>query len=406
MITLSDVFDEAFKNTKFNAALAKKIYYYQFGYINKSKEFMEFFGGNLIGVHIVRFTTKDEMDFFNDVIDIDYQYLLKEIKKVTTINHEYKVSSDLVNLTIVYMIHKFFTSPIINDKDRDRAVYDLALLFFIRCLVIVHNAWFQFPADPKIVQVAYSRLSKKNLIKELGSWHKVLDYRAKKLIEKNGLHYKRFIEFKDDLDTVYVINDSQGRIRDILKGYYDEFITTHAEGDNILTTSSVIVDVEGELTLKDKTGSIESYITYIKNIIVDKDSFIKSDLLSIITNLNSNTSNRMLRSVLEWLCDNYTNTKYHKDINDFVTKIIIHSFYLLNQNSINNLKDYPKILVSLKNLYLSTRSIDGDLEEIRRLGEKLILASQDTKPSKSLLLSTRTSVILYITFRSLVGLSK
>jgi len=406
MITLSSVFDEAFKDVKFNNTLAKKIYYYQFGYINKSKEFMEFFGGNLIGVHIVRFTTKDEVDFFNDVIDVDYHELLKNVKKVTTINHEYKVSSDLVNLTIVYMIHRFLTSPIINDKDRDRSVYDLALLFYIRCLVIVHNAWFQYPADPKIVQVAYSRLSRKNLIKELGSWHKVMDYRAKKLVDKHGLHYKRLVEFKNDLDTVYIINDSQGRIRDILKGYYDEFITTHAEGDNILTTSSTVVDVEGELTLKDKIGSIESYISYIKNIIVDKDSFIKTELLSIITNLNSNTSNRMLRSVLEWLCDNYTNTKYRDDINNFITKIIIHSFYLLNQNSINNLKDYPKILVSLKNLYLSTRSVDSDLEDIRRLGEKLILASQDTKPSKSLLLSTRTSIILYITFRSLVGLAK
>lgn len=406
MITLLNVFDEAFKNTKFNSSLAKKVYYYQFGYINKSKEYMEFFGGNLIGTHIVRFTTKDETDFFNDVIDIDYLNLLKEKKRISTIDHSRKVSSDLFNLTIMYMIHRFLTSPIISDKDRNRAIYDLALLFFMRCLVILNNDWFQYQADPKIVQAAYSRLSRKYLIKELGSWHKVLDYRAKKLIDKNEIHYKRFIDFKDDNETVYVINDSQGRIRDIMKGYYGEFVSTHNEGDNVLTTSSTVLDVSGEIGLKDKTGTIESYITYIKNTIVDKDSFVKTELVSIITNINSNTSNRMLRSVLEWLCDNYTNQKYHDDINNFITKVVVHSFFLLNQNNITNMKDYPKILVSLKNLYLSTRSIDNDLDEIRRLGEVLISASQDVKPSKSLLLSTRTSIILYITFRSLVGLSK
>lgn len=406
MITISDIFDESFKNVKFNSQLARKIYHYQFSFVNKSREYMEFFGGNLIGTHIVRFTTSDEMRFFNEVIDLDYSKLLKEKRRISTIDHSRKVSSDLFNLTIMYMIHKFITSSIINDKDRDRVVYDLGLLFFMRCLVILNNDWFKYPADPKIMQAAYAKLSRKYLIKELGSWHKVLDYRAKKLIDKNGLHYKRFINFNDDFETVYIINDSQGRIREIMKGYYGEFVTTHSDGDNILTTSSTIVDVEGELALKDKIGTVETYITYLKGIVVDKDSFIKNDLLSIITGLNSNTSTRMLRSVLEWLSDNYNNSKYHTDIDEFISKIIIHSFHLLSQNNITNMRDYPKILVSLKNLYLSTRSTDEDLEEIRSIGEKIILTSQDTKPSSSLLMSTRTAVILYIIFRSLVGITK
>ncbi len=406
MITIADIFDESFKHVKFNNNLARLVYHYQFSYINKSKEYMEFFGGNLIGTHIVRFTTQDEIRFFNEVLDIDYLKLLKEKKRISTIDHSRKVSSDLFNLTIMYMIHRFLTNPTINDRDRNRAIYDLALLFFMRCLVILNNDWFKFPADPKIVQAAYSRLSKKFLIKELGSWHKVLDYRAKKLVDKNEIHFKRFVDFKDDLETVYIINDSQGRIRDIMKGYYSEFVTTHSEGDNILTTSSTIIDVEGELVLKDKIGTVETYITYLKGIVIDKDSFIKNDLLNIITGLNTNTSNRMLRSVLEWISDNYNSSKYHNDIDEFLDIIIIHSFHLLSQNNITNMRDYPKILVSLKNLYLSTRSTDVDLEKIRNIGEKLITASQDTKLSKSLLMSTRTALILYIIFRSLVGITK
>ena len=64
------------------------------------------------------------------------------------------------------------------------------------------------------------------------------------------------------------------------------------------------------------------------------------------------------------------------------------------------------MLFRSKNLYLSTRSTDEDLEKIRNIGEKIITASQDTKLSKSLLMSTRTALILYIIFRSLVGIAK
>jgi hypothetical protein len=69
MITLLDVFDEQFKHVKFDAKLAKAIYTYQISYINSSREYLEFFGSNLLGVHVIRFKDSDVTKFF-DVLDI------------------------------------------------------------------------------------------------------------------------------------------------------------------------------------------------------------------------------------------------------------------------------------------------------------------------------------------------
>lgn len=405
-VYLADVFDEYFKNFKFDNKLARGLYLYQIGYINRNREHLEFFGGNLLGVQVVRFKDSDVLKLYEEVLDIDYLQLSKDISKVTTINHDYKVSSDVLNLTCMYLIHKFLTSKVINDKDKQRAAYDCALIFFYRCTAALLSYYFRYPSDPKIAQLAYANLSNKYLIKKLGSWHKVMDYRANDLINKESIHYKKLLTFNDDAATVYAINDAQGRIRDLIKNYYAEFAKVHVDGKSISTTSSTFLDAEGEETIKEKTKSVESYISYIRNTLIDKNSFINDELLSVINRINTNTSYRMIKSTLSWMVEEY-NSKNHTLIDDFVTSTIIYSFFLLNDNeNITNLRDYPKILTTLKNLYLSTRSTDEDLIKIRELGEKVVTLSNKSKLSNSLVYSTRTSLILYITLRALVGKTK
>jgi hypothetical protein len=405
-VTLAEVFDEHFKNVKFDSKLARNIYLYQIGYINRNREHLEFFGSNLLGVHVVRFKDSDVLKLYEEVLDIDYLMLSEDLKKVSAVNQEYKVSSDVLNLTSMYLIHRFLTSSLLVDSARKRAAYDSALIFFYRCTAALLSYYFKYPSDPKVAQAAFAKLSNKYLIKRLGSWHKVMDYRANDLIDKDSIHYKKLLSFNDDLATIYAINDAQGRIRDLIKNYYAEFIKVHSEDAGISTTSSTFLDAEGEETIKEKTKSVESYISYIRNIIIDKHSFVNDELISVINQINKNTSFRMIKSNLNWMVDNY-NTDSHMTIDDFITSVIVYSFFLLNDNdNITNLRDYPRILTELKNLYLSTRSTDADLIKIRDLGSEIIRKSNEGKLSDSLVLSTRTSLILYITLRALVGKNK
>lgn len=406
-LTLAEVFDEHFKKVKFDNRLARLVYGYQLWYVNHNREHLEFFGSNLIGVQVVRFKDKDVLKLFDEVLDIDFIHLSNDIKKVPSINQDFKISSDVFNLTIMYLIHRFMTSALINDNQRKKATYDSAILFFYRTISALLSDYFRYPADPKVVQMAYANLSNKFLIKKLGSWHKVMDYRAKDLSGKEGIHYDKLVSFNNDLAIVYAINDSQGRIRDMVKSYYSEFMKVNGDGEKIASTSSTFMDAEGEEAVKEKTRSIESYVDYIKGIVSDKHSFVRDDLVGVISRMNTNSSFRMIKSVLNWMSDNSSNSKYNKTIEEFVGLSVVHSFFLLSSNvGVINMRDYPHILVTLKNLYLSTRSTDKDLTRIRELGEDIIRASQTDKVGDSLMLATRTSIILYIALRTLVGINR
>lgn len=404
-LTLKAVFDEHFSRVKFDQKLAKAVYQYQIGYINKNHEHLEFFGSALLGVHVVRFKDKDVLEMYDEILDIDFNDLKRDIREVKTINHDFKVSGDIFNLTMMYMMHRFLTSELLDPTMQLRGAYDVALVFFYRCISALMSDRFRYPADPKVAQAAYSQLSNKHLIKQLGSWHRVMEYRAENLTGSSSIHLKTLKKFDDDGAIVYAINDSQGRIRDMFKNYYGEFVKANNEGASISVTSGTYVDAEGEETIKEKTKSAEAYVTYIRHALMDKHTFIKDDLINIIVSINSNSSYRTIRHTLGWMCEHVNDGKYQKDIDAFVTTVVIQSLHLIKNNmDSKHMRDYPYILTQLKNLYLSTRTSDADIEKIRDLGYKLMVAANG-KVSEGLLLATRTSVILYVSLRALVGQS-
>jgi hypothetical protein len=212
--------------------------------------------------------------------------------------------------------------------------------------------------------------------------------------------------FNNDYDIVIILNDSQGRIKDMVKNIYSEFMKVHQSGGRITTTSSVVTDLEGELGVRDRTSAVENYSNYLKTIIHDRHAFIKDELVNVIAKINVNTSQRMIKQILNWMSDNYGDTKYHSKIDEFLGTTVIHSFYLLSDNeSVPNLRDYPTVLVTLKNLYLSTRSSDKELLQIRELGDMIVAECNKghSKMSGSLAMASRTAIILYIMLRVLVG---
>lgn len=403
-VTLAQVMDRYFAKVKFDSKLAKAIYKYQIAYLNSSKEYIEFYGSNLLGVHIVRFKESDVAKLFDDVLDIEYLLLSQDLKHVSAIDPEWKVASDVFNLTTMYLLHGFITSKLIDNATRERVLYDVALLFYYRCIAALISYNFKYQADPEIARLAYSNLSQKFLIKKLGTWGKVMDYRAKELVDPKGLHYKSLKDFTNDSSIVYAINDSQGRIRDLIKNYYAEFAKVHEAGERVLSTSSTYLDAEGEEQVKEKVKSVEGYVGYLKDVIIDEHGFIKSDLITIISRINANVSYRSLQNCLLWLHKNYSDTKYHSKINDFVEVSIIHGFHLIQYSlAPRNYRDYPAILTGLKNLLASSRSSDIELMKIRDMGDEITRLAYGHNVSDGLVIATRNSLVLYLVLRVLVG---
>ena len=400
--TLKEAFNLIFANVKFEDTIAKGIYNFRVNYMTANKEHMEFFGGNLLGVNIVRFKDSDQNRFY-ELFELDYPDVVKEVRKVTTIDHKFRVGGDVLNLTIMYLIHRVLTSRM-SVAAKNKAAYDLAMIFFCRCAAALISANFKYPADPKVAQLAYANLSQKYLIKKLGSWNKVMDYRSKALLDpKESPHTKTLQFFEEDPKVQYAVADSQGRIREMFKGYYSEFMLVNSEGGSIAQQSAKVLDAEGEEALREKTTGPEVYVFYLREIVGDSNTFIREELLQIVSRNNSNTSSRAVRSTLEWLSINSSNTKHLKLVDDFCTRVLVQMAHFLQYNiETSRHKDLNYVLTSLKNLYLSTRSVDPDLLDIREKGEKIIELSQG-KLSPSLMMATRTAVIMYICLRAMVG---
>ena len=150
MLSLKQVFDELCKDVVFNKALIDKIYQYHTKFLNQSSEYLSFFASNLIGVHVVRFRVVDAQRFYHDILGLDMLHVKREVLKVTTIDHSYKITSDDLNLMLMYLIHRISTSTALSEAQRQRGVYDTALIFFYRCLVIRQSEYFHFPADKHV----------------------------------------------------------------------------------------------------------------------------------------------------------------------------------------------------------------------------------------------------------------
>jgi hypothetical protein len=152
------------------------------------------------------------------------------------------------------------------------------------------------------------------------------------MIDEHGIHRKTLELFNNDLKVVYLLSDSQGRIRDLMKNYYAEFIKVHESGEGIGTSSSIIIDIDGEENFKEKTKSVEAYVNYARQLITDKHGFVKDDLISVVTKINTNSSFRIIKNTINWVVDKYTDPKEHKLIDEFMSLVVIQTLFLIENN--------------------------------------------------------------------------
>lgn len=406
--SLADVFNRHFEGKKFDEAFIKKLNRYHIHLSSMNSEHIQFFGSNLLGVNVLRYTPRDVRNFFDTVLEVDFTALERDIRAVPTIYHDNSISGDILNLTLFYIMHRFLTSPVLNDKRRERGAYEAALIFCYRCTFALTNNYFSYPVDPKVAQAAYANLSNKHLIKRLGTWSKLCDYRATRIVEKKtsdgkeGLNYRHLYLFNDDLKITSIIQDSQGRFKSVFSIYYDEFDKVHKDGASIAVTSATIKDADGDIVLKEKTQGVEASVGYIRSVLNEGESFIDRDLVTVVSDMNGNSSFKMILSTLEWMSNAYHDPKYNQLIDKFASDVVVQSMYYIEHNiPIGRREDLSFIMETLKNMFLSTRSTDPNLLSIRAQGEKIMKASAKGI-SPSLMKATRSAIILYIVLRMLV----
>ena len=78
-------------------------------FVTKNQDHMEFFGGNLTGVHIVRFTPADMDRFFLDVLDIEEEEVKDSYDAFNSPDPKFLKSLPLIQQNQLFFVFSMFT---------------------------------------------------------------------------------------------------------------------------------------------------------------------------------------------------------------------------------------------------------------------------------------------------------
>lgn len=393
---IKQVLDETCPNVKVDSKLSKRIHKYAQSFVNKNADHVSFFGGNLLGVHPVRFKTTDKVEWYDDVLGIDETYVRSRIVELPTIDPEWVRGTDVMNLSCVWLTHKFFHSAM-SQKEKEKAMMDCLMVFHFKLItsLMAHN--FKYQTDPDVALAVYSALSKKYALKQYGSWYAMLEARCKDIMSKDSIHYKTIDKFDSDEDIQYMITDIQGRLRAIVKKLWIVFAEVRAQDSKILTTAGKI-EIDGAMVIRDMSRNFTPYKRYIHEIVNDHSRFIKAELVEVIGNAMHTMPEKLLGDALKYLVEHYHNDR---NVIPYLDEALEHAFDYLHaeQSAFARNQDIGTLIVKLRAVVMSSRSTDPSLMKLRDLGDAIVKKSVKSKNS-TVLASVRTGLYLYVILRT------
>lgn len=395
---VKEVFEDKAKDLEADKFLADKIHRYKQHFINRSKEHAAFFGGNLLGVNPVRFLDSDREKWFDEIIQADEEILRAYLHELPGINPEWHVSSNVMNLSCAYLAHKFFHSELPAHQKR-QAMFDVFFILQSKFASSILGHFFKFPAPKEVAEATYAALNMKFIMKEKGSWMGVINHRCEEILSRTSPHYNAISSMNSDKEIVDMLNAIHGAIKGYIKNMREVMERVRLTGGKVSSVSSV-AGVDGEEILKDKTRGPIVYTQYLKSILSDKNSFIREELLMVITKIMPSAKYGHLRSALEHVSANYFK-KDHQKIERIVNLSMVHAYAYLAENrvSLRSNVDLSSMLMRLKGAYTSSRSTDPDLLELRSLVEEIIRPAVDSR-TEAVVASVRTGVLLYLVSRA------
>lgn len=402
---LQSIFEEHCSHMVFDKKLLKEIMKYEHDFTNKNSDHINFFGGVLMGVDAIRFTPRDRAIWFDDIMSVDETLLENDINTledvVPTDGRTRHVSSDTMNLACFWTAHKFMNSSKLSIPDRELGATLCVLIFHYKVITSTLYNWFkQYQADPVIAQATYTALSKKYGLKIAGSWGELLRNRAKITVSRGELHYQRLMNFDNNLETVYMINDTHGRVKSILKHIRDTFTAVSRNPDLLVKNVSATIELDGEIKIRDKTRLYSTYIRYLLDNLVDERSFIVNELVTVIASIVSTAPKSALEKSLVYMSTN-ASPNDDKDVQELCEVVLHHAFDYLTKNpsTMSSATDIPGLLKKMRDLYQASRASDDYIVKMRTLAEGIATRATGSK-NKILISAIRNSILLYIILRT------
>jgi hypothetical protein len=394
------VFKEGCPDLVFDKTFIKKLSSYTQAFANKNDDHIAFFGGALLGVHPIRFRTEDRNRWFDDILECDDLAIEDEMHRLEEIVSTRHVSGDVMNMSCLWVVHSIYTSTHLSMSEKEAGMTDALMVLQYKIITSIMAHFFPYPANEQIAIATYAALSKKFGLKVYGSWRALLLSRVRDVLAKSSIHYKTYTEFNNDKPIVYMVNDIHGRIKDFIKNIRDVFAQVEKDPKGLIRSTSTTQAIDGELSVKSLKRNYVVYRRYIHEIITDRPSFIREELVQIISSAMQTMPRPLFEDALAYVSLN-SGIRGDKDILNLVDSTLTHAVDYISTNAaiIGNVNDIGGLIAKFRALYMASRGNDPTLLIMRDTAEAITKRAVKSK-NGSVIAAVRTGLMLYILLRT------
>lgn len=394
--TIKQAFEEAVWGVTPDIKMAKRVIRYS-NTICMRGDNPSFFGGNLMGVDRIIFYDTDRDKWFDEVLEVDEEYLKDCIERVPSIGKDWNVTGDVFNLSIVWYIHKCMSTMNMRDPVVHKSAIEAFVILQFKLMTSLYSHWFEKLVDKEAAQAVYSQLSMKFAIKQYGTWGEVLRQRGESFIDRKGIHYDGFNDFEPDDEIIYILSDVSTRIRKSLKDHYKVLERVRRDNTRIETRSATAM-VDGEMIIRDTVSIYTTARNYLLDVSGNETSFIKRELVDVVLDIMTTTSRQSLNDVLVAMARSRPG-KERDNVEEIIDMTLQHAFDYISKERIR-FNDIQGIMWKMKSLYTAARSSDPIIIELRKRLEKYAKKHTSLR-AETALASVRTSTMLYLLLRAL-----
>lgn len=386
---LIDFFSTELSDIEFDKELESRIRNFRYSVLRKNPEIVELLSSNLTGVNTPMFSTRTVKEFFSEVLFEDRDSLQEKVYKVPGIRKDWKNTSNIYNLTIMWLMKGFL------DKGNEKAAHEAYMLFGTRILVKLHEDYFKYPVKKEIAEAVVSRMSGKYLVRKLGGWGNVLQYRARDFVSRKGVNYPRITKFRTE-DIITAISDGIGRIKSAILHVYSLTVEVAEKGEAIKTLSATQVSADGEETIRDITSGWSAYIDQGKTMFTDKANLKNKTYLAAVLSVTKNVKEEYVIAVLEHVANDISDPKKTKDTHKFIEDILTSTFAYLQSKGYGNVSksNILQVLPAVANMWTVKRTENNQYklkERMRKIVNKEVKVKTDRVKQ-----STTIAVLCYI----------
>lgn len=400
MSSISAVFERTVIRKDFGPSLVRAVNRFYNEFITRSDGIVDhagFFGSGYLAVHTVRWLPSDTKEFWQEVLDGEIEDTRPELWALPSVEKDHIVSSDPTNLAIVWLAHKVLSNNKLSDKQRKQTGIQLISILYFKYITSLMATYFSYGSDPQLAIRCYEAMNYKFDLKVYKTWGRLIEARATGVVNPKSIHWNTLLKGEPDEAMMYVATDIKTRCNLMVQAITDLYYRVREENNRVVSVSSLFESEDGT-EVRDVKRNVSSYMRYLSEIITDTPSFIRSELVNVVVELNPSANPQVTVETLEYVSAQYGGAKGQK-LRQYVDEVMRWAFALVQSRGV----DYGNLLVvadTIKGMLNSSRNKEPELLHIRKYGEQLVRQATK-KPSNTVVSGERTALVMYLVLRSL-----